>query len=314
MHLYIELLAGFALLVAGAEGAVWGSIRLARRLGVSSLLVGLTVVALGTSLPELFISVIAASRGEPLIALGNVIGSNVFNIAVILGLGALIRPIKIEMALLRMEIPFLLLTSLLFVSMAWDGVIGRTDGPVLLGLFAAYLAYLYRSARANRQALGDARGEGGTSSLWLSIVAVAFGLALLGFGGRWLVTSTTELGIRFGISERVLGLSVVALATSLPELAASLVAARRDEADLAVGNLLGSNVFNTLGILGTAAVVHPLGPTSAFLGADAVVLVLTGVLLLPMARSGWRLSRLEGGILLSVYLGYMSLVILGAIP
>lgn len=314
MHLYLELLAGFALLVAGAELAVWGSIRLARRIGVSPLVVGLTVVALGTSLPELFVSVIAAYGGEPQIALGNVVGSNIFNIAVILGLGALLRPIKIEMDLLRLEIPFVFVTTILFISMAWDGRIGRTDGPVLLGLFAAYLAYLLRSARASRRVNAAENEDVQLSPLWTSVVAVVVGLVLLGLGGRWLVDSTTKLGIQLGISERVLGLSIVALATSLPELAASLVAARRRQTDLAVGNLLGSNIFNTLGILGASAVVRPLGPTGPFLGTDAIVLVLTAALVLPMARSGWRLSRLEGALLLSVYLGYMGLVIFGAIP
>ncbi|MCG8466823.1 MAG: calcium/sodium antiporter [Gemmatimonadetes bacterium] len=320
MPLFVELLAGFALLIAGAEASVRGSIRLARRLGVSSLLVGLTVVALGTSLPELFVSAIAAYGGEPGVALGNVVGSNVFNLSVILGIGALMRPIKIEMDLLRLEIPFVLVTTLLFISMAWDGLIGRTDGPVLLVLFAGYIGYLHRAARLARRerqsepATEDPAGATESSSITVSVVLVVVGLTLLGLGGRWLVESATELGVVLGISERVVGLTIVALATSLPELAASLVAARRNEADLAVGNLLGSNIFNTLGILGVSAVIHPLGPTGPFLRADAIVLVLTSVLLLPMARSGWRLNRIEGAILLSVYGVYMTLVLAGAVP
>lgn len=312
--IYLELLAGLALLLAGAESVVRGSTRLARRLGVSSLIVGLTVVALGTSLPELFVSTIAASRGEPGVALGNVVGSNIFNLAVILGASALVRPIAVEMALVRLEIPFVLAISLLFVGMAWDGTIGRVDAPILLVLFAAYMAYLARSARREPGIVPEPdEADGATSekdgTLWASIALVALGLVVLVLGARWLVNSAEQLARSWGVSERVIGLTVLAGGTSLPEAAASIVAAARRESDLAVGNLLGSNIFNTLGILGVAGLVRPLGPTAPFLGLDAIMLLVCVVALLPMARSGWRLSRWEGGLLVGLYVAYLVAVI-----
>ncbi len=336
--LYVELVVGLVLLIGGAELAVTGSIRLARHMGVSSLLVGLTVVALGTSLPELFVSALAAERGEPHIALGNVIGSNIFNLSVILAIGAILRPVHIELRLLRLEIPFVLLISLLFMSMAVDGRVGQVDGLILLGLFAAYLVYVARIARQEASALrkrateaappsareadpraGEAApqatgAEGATRagpSPWRWVGAIVVGLALLLLGARWLVDSVIELTRLFGVSERVISLTIVAGGTSLPELAASVVATLRREEDLAVGNLLGSNIFNTLGILGVSATLEPLGPTAPFLRLDAAVLILTALLIAPLARSGWRLTRWEGVLLLGVYVVYLALVLAG---
>jgi cation:H+ antiporter len=304
------------LLLLGAEGLVRGSIRLAHRLGVSSLIVGLTVVALGTSFPELFVSVIAAARGEPGVALGNVVGSNIFNIAVILALAALIRPVQIELRLLRLEIPFVLLITLLTTALALDGAIGRVDGGLLLAGFAAYMFSLRRTVRLEGARKATARpgtaaaAAGGT--LWAPVLMAAVGLVVLLYGAHWLVDSATRIALNLGVSERVIGLTLVSGGTSLPELAATLVATARRESDLAVGNLLGSNIFNMLGILGASALTRPLGPSGPFLRLDLPAAILVALLLLPLARTGWRLSRWEGGLLFALYGVYLWLVFAGA--
>jgi len=313
------------LLLLGAEGLVRGSIRLARGLGVSSLIVGLTVVALGTSAPELFVSVIASARGEPGVAMGNVVGSNIFNIAVILAFGALVRPVRIELRLLRLEIPFVLLVTLLTTALALDGSIGRVDGALLLTGFAAYMLTLRRTVR-----LETARGApaasapppegtvaragahaGRSKGVWPPVLMAAIGLVVLLLGALWLVDSATRIALDLGVSERVIGLTLVSGGTSLPELAATLVATYRRESDLAVGNLLGSNLFNILGILGAAALARPLAPTAPFLRLDLPAAIVVALVLLPLARSGWRLARWEGGLLFGLYAAYLWLLFEG---
>ena len=305
---------------------VRGAVRLARGLGISSLVVGLTVVALGTSFPELFVSSIASWRGEPAVALGNVIGSNIFNIAVILALGAMIRPVHIELRLLQLEIPFVLFITVLFPLLATDGEIARSDAGILLGLFATYLFYVRYTARegvappwpavgAETHARPDGADrpdprESGAGIVVVGTLLVLGGLAAMGLGGRWLVESATGLARAWGVSDRVIGLTLLAGGTSLPELASTLVAFARRESDLAVGSLLGSNVFNTLAILGTAAMIRPLGPTAEFLRLDMLVLLLTMVLLIPLARSRARIGRWEGLGLFAIYIGYLTVVIL----
>ncbi|MDH3734197.1 MAG: calcium/sodium antiporter [Gemmatimonadota bacterium] len=316
----LELVVGFAVLVGGAEMLVRGAITLSRRLGVSSLVVGLTVVALGTSFPELFVSVIASARGEPAVALGNVIGSNIFNIAVILGVGAIIRPVRVELRLLQLEIPFVLFITVLFPLLATDGAINRVDAAILLVLFVSYMLYVRWTARRDSLSVesdvGDASTEGGprspaTGSLWMAVVLVVAGLMTMAFAGRWLVDTATDLARLWGVSERVIGLTLIAGGTSLPELASTLLAFLRRESDLAVGSLLGSNVFNSLAILGTAAMVNPLAPTRDFLRVDMLVMLLTIVLLIPLARSRSRIGRWEGLGLFGIYVGYMLLILLG---
>jgi len=305
------------LLLLGAEGLVRGSIRLAARLGVSSLIVGLTVVALGTSFPELFVSVIASARAESDVALGNVVGSNIFNITVILAVTALVRPVQIQLRLLRLEIPFVLLITVLTTALALDGSIGRLDGSFLLIGLVGYLYTLRHTVRREgaeggsvaRPASEDARG-----SVWVPILMASLGLVVLLYGARWLVDSATSIARDLGVSERVIGLTLVSCGTSLPELAATLVATLRRESDLAVGNLLGSNIFNMLGILGASALMRPLAPVGPFLRLDLPAAIVVAMLLLPLARSGWRLSRWEGGLLFVVYGAYLWLLFGGPGP
>jgi len=298
----------------GAETLVRGATRLARSLGVDALVIGLTVVALGTSFPELFVSIVAAHGGDSGVALGNVIGSNIFNVAVILAIGALIQPVRVEVRLLRLEIPFVLLITMLFAVVCMDGSIGRADATLLLSLFVGYMGYVRHSVVSghvpgSREA-GASPGTRPTPSrvAGMALLVTVIGLATLVFGARWLVEAAERVARMWGVSERVIGLTLVAGGTSLPELASTLVAFFRKESDLAVGTLLGSNIFNTLAILGTAGMVRPLGPTHDFMQIDMLVLLLTVLLLVPLARSGWRVGRLEGALLLVVYAGYMTIV------
>jgi len=296
---------------------VRGAVRISRKLGISSLVVGLTVVALGTSFPELFVSSIASMRDESAVALGNVIGSNIFNIAVILALAAMIRPVHIELRLLQLEIPFVLFITVLFPLLAIDGAIGRADAGILIGLFATYLFYLQYTARENSpRTWPDAEGAGDVPSdsgphgrLWFGLAMVLLGLVAMGFGARWMVDSATELARAWGVSERVIGLTLLAGGTSLPELASTLVAFLKREPDLAVGSLLGSNVFNTLAILGTAAMIRPLAPTHEFLRVDMLVMLLSVMLLIPLAHSRSRIGRWEGLGLFTLYLAYLTILI-----
>ncbi len=290
--------------------------QISKRLGISSLVIGLTVVALGTSFPELFVSTIASMRGESAVALGNVIGSNIFNIAVILALAAMIRPVHIELRLLQLEIPFVLFISVLFPLLALDGTIGRADAGILISLFAIYLFYVQYTAREDspRTWPADTPPVDGSEPapegrLWLGLTMVLVGLLAMAFGGRWIVDSATQLARTWGVSERVIGLTLLAGGTSLPELASTLVAFTKREPDLAVGSLLGSNVFNTLAILGTASMVRPLSPTDDFLRMDLPVMLLSVVLLIPLARSRSRLGRWEGLGLFTLYVVYLAVLI-----
>lgn len=295
-----------------------GAVRISRRLGISSLVVGLTVVALGTSFPELFVSSIASFRDESAVALGNVIGSNVFNIAVILALAAMIRPVHIELRLLQLEIPFVLFITVLFPLLAMDGTIGRADAGILIGLFATYLFYVRYTAREHSpptwpdaEVADDVTpGPAPDGRLWFGLAMVLFGLVAMGFGAKWMVDSATELARAWGVSERVIGLTLLAGGTSLPELASTLVAFRKREPDLAVGSLLGSNVFNTLAIVGTAAMIRPLAPTQEFLRIDMLVMLLSVLLLIPLAHSRSRIGRWEGLGLFTLYLAYLTILIL----
>jgi cation:H+ antiporter len=294
---------GIALLYFGAEGLVRGSVSLARHWKLTPLVIGLTVVAFGTSMPELVVSVDAALSGSAAIAVGNVVGSNIANIALILGLSALLCPLAVNARIVRIDVPLMVLITLLVIVMLMDRSVGRLEGGLLaVGL----LTYTAMSLRAARRHIGLTPAEPLPGSLPTaqSLLFAAAGLVLLGIGARLLVSGAVSLAADRGISEAVIGLTVVAIGTSLPELATSLLAAARRQGDIAVGNIVGSNIFNLLGILGTAALVRPLDEI-AMTAIDLGVLIALAVLLLPVARSGWRVSRAEGGLLFACYAGYM---------
>lgn len=304
----IYLLAGLVLLYFGAEGLVRGSSSLALRLGLSPLVVGLTVVAFGTSSPELMVSLRAALAGQSDISVGNVVGSNICNIGLILGLCALITPVATSSQIVRIDIPIMLgITALSLVLMA-DGNIGRTEGIIFVFILVVYVTFsIYLARRQPADALGAEFGEEVKISkrgLAIDIAMVIGGLALLVFGARFLVDGAIIIARTYGWSEALIGLTIVAIGTSLPELATSLLAAIKKESDIAVGNIVGSNIFNLVGIFGVTAIVHPLRATGIS-GVDLGVMAGFSLLLWPMAYYQQRITRTEGAMLLLGYFAYV---------
>ncbi len=302
----VAILVGLVLLVVGAEALVRGASALALRLGLTPLVVGLTVVAFGTSAPELVVSVNAALAGKGAIAVGNVVGSNIANIGLILGLAALVRPMRVQSQLVRVDLPVLVGVSVLMPLFVMGGL-QRWEGAILFALLLVYLGVALRLARnesQNAAPIGADAVPRKPTGLPAQVLFIAGGLALLVYGADLFVVGASEVARTAGISERVIGLTLVAVGTSLPELATSLIAALRGESDLAVGNVVGSNIFNALGILGAAAMVNPL------LGAtvepvDFGAMLLFAVLLLPLAKSSFVISRKEGLLFLALYSGYL---------
>lgn len=305
---FLLLAGGLVLLYIGAEGLVRGSAALALRFGLTPLVVGLTVVAFGTSSPEFVVSLEAAFSGNGTIAVGNVIGSNICNIALILGLSALIRPMQVQVQLIRLDVPIVIGCSLLIGALLADGRLGRWEGGLLcLGLLGYVLFSLYQ---VRKERVHEEEGVNGVVTpsrypIGRNALFVVVGLGALIGGANLFVNGAVVLAERIGLSEAVVGLTIVALGTSLPELATSVVAAVKREGDIAIGNVVGSNIFNILGILGGAALVKPL--SSQGIGfIDFGVMTVVALLLLPLVRSGFRLTRGEGVVLLLVYGGYVT--------
>jgi len=304
------LLLGLVLLFFGGEGLVRGSAALALRLGLTPLVVGLTVVAFGTSAPELVVSVKAALDGQGAIAIGNVIGSNIFNIGLILGVTALIYPLKVQLQILRLDAPILVGVSLLAVWLLADLRIGRLEGALLIAGLLAYIGFTVLYARKVKPS-DEVAAEFAASvpaprgSVWRDVLFIVGGLALLVAGSRFMVDGAVSLARSFGIGEAVIGLTIVAAGTSMPELVTCLVAAFKKEPDIALGNIVGSNIFNVLGILGAAALAKPMIGTG-IKTLDLYVAIAFAVALLPFLWSGFKLQRWEGGLLLVGYIGYLA--------
>lgn len=302
------------MLIAGGELLVRGAVSIARLARVSTAVIGLTIVAIGTSTPELAVSLMAAASQQPDIAVGNVVGSNIFNVTVILGVAALLLPLSVHLTAVRLEWPFMFATAGLFLVLARDGRIDRLEGGVLLMLLVAFLAYMVRASRREmnstaRRELSEAvealtlRTAGRQAVIDATIVLA--GLVILVIGARMLVSGGTGLARVAGISERLIGLTIAAAGTSLPELATSIVAARRGQTDIAIANVLGSNIFNVLGIIGTVALVTPQAVHPAIVSSDNWWMVGTALLLFPLIISGRRVSRWEGAVLLAAYAVYL---------
>jgi cation:H+ antiporter len=308
--LYLAYIAaGFALLYFGAEGLVRGSSSLALCFRVSPLVIGLTVVAYGTSMPEMVVSVKAALAHQGGISIGNVMGSNIFNIAVILGVSALISPLKIKLKVIRIDAPIMFVVALLFFVFFRDFRIDRLEGAFFLTLAIFYsVSNLYFSRRAGKRAeaeFSNVLGVTPCKNIWIELALIIGGIGLLIAGANFLVNGSVGVARLLNVSEAVIGLTIVAAGTSLPELATSLVAAVRKEADIAVGNIVGSNIFNILAILGVAPLISPIYGEGIRM-MDVYVMMGVSLLLLPMLRTGFRLSRWEGGLLLSIYGGYLA--------
>ncbi|MGM0631892.1 MAG: calcium/sodium antiporter [Pseudomonadota bacterium] len=306
LHL-LYLAVGIVLLTAGGEILIRGAVSAARRLGVSPLLSGLLIVGFGTSAPELAVSVDAAIQGQPDIALGNVVGSNISNILLVLGICAAISPLAVQPLALRRDATCVIAASLLFIILAWNGTLHRMEAFILLGTLAAYLIWAWRTERGNdTPAAGVHIAEAEVVntlplSPLLSGLFILGGLALLITGSRVLLTGATGLATTMGISEAVIGLTIVAVGTSLPELTISVIAALRRQADVAVGNILGSNLFNLLGILGISALLQPLSLPTRIQQYDQWVLLGTAALLFLFLFTGRRVSRVEGLVLVGLY-------------
>ena len=304
---WFYLIAGLGLLYLGAQILVKGGAALALRLGLNALVVGLTVIAYGTSSPEMVVSVSASLQDNGAIAIGNVVGSNICNIALILGVCALVSPLSASAQIIRREIPIMIGVSVLLAAMLWDEQLSRLEGGVLFAGIVVYTVLTVREARAETKGKAEQEyGEdfpAGSMGLGKSVLLVVAGLGVLVVASQLFVGGAVVLAKSWGVTEAVIGLTVVAVGTSMPEFATSLVAAVRGHGDVAIGNVVGSNIFNVLGILGIAALINPID-TSGLSRVDLATMVVAALAMLPAARSGGVISRLEGAVLLFAYFGY----------
>lgn len=313
---WLFLVLGLGMVTLGAEALVRGAVRLATRMGLSPLFIGMTIVGFGTSTPELGASLTASIKGVTDISVGNVVGSNIFNIAFILGLAAVLCPIRVAIREMRADMIVMLLVAFVPLAGALTGTVDRWMGVLMLAGLAAFVLIGYRRARSapkEEQILVDREIESVVharkDALWLSVLLVVVGLALLVTGSVFFVDSARTIASSFGMSDLVIGLTIVAAGTSLPELATSVVAAYRKSPDIAVGNVVGSNIFNVLGILGISAVVTPQGVGRQVLLMDLPVMIALSALLWMLMRSGQRLTRGEGFVLLACYGAYLVMLL-----
>ena len=316
---FVYLIAGLVLLVAGAEVLVRGAAKLAAQFGIPPLIIGLTVVAFGTSAPETAVSVQAALDGKGDLAIGNVVGSNIANVLFILGLTALIAPLLVSRQIIRLDVPIMIGASLLTWALAWDGSLDRIDGALLFGGIVAYTAFLIIMSRRDKAAAGDEFSEEfglhetPKPYAWaINLALILGGLVLLVSGSNYLVEGAVILARTLGLSELVIGLTVVAVGTSLPELATSLMAAIKGERDIAVGNIVGSNIFNLLCVLGLASLVSPNAiPVAAnALNFDFPVMIAVAIACLPIFFNGYCINRWEGAVFVGYYALYTAYLVL----
>ncbi len=318
----LMLVGGLLLLIAGGEGLVRGASRLAAALGISPLIIGLTVVAFGTSSPEFAVSLIASLSGQAGLTVGNVIGSNIFNVLFILGLSAMITPLVISQQLVRVDVPLMVVVSLLTLLLALDGRFSQVEGLIFLVGLIGYLLLLFRiSQRESAEVKEEYEHEFGAPpkpaprQLGLNALLAVGGLVMLGVGSRWLVRGAVEIARALGVGELVIGLTIIAAGTSLPEVITSVIASLRGERDIAVGNVVGSNLFNLLGVLGLTALVTPGGvmiPENART-FDLPVMTAVALACIPIFFSGTKILRREGALFFFYYLAYTAYLILEAI-
>jgi cation:H+ antiporter len=300
---------GFLGLLVGGNWLVDGAVALALRLSISPMIIGLTLVGFGTSMPELVTSVQAALIGSPGIAVGNVVGSNIANILLILGVAALLSPIAVDRATLKRDGTVMVLVSVLCLSIVLYGTLGRAAGMILLLGLALYLVLTIRLARSGQIEAGPL--EVVQMPRWRAILTLVGGLVVTIVAAKFLVQGAVALAADWGMSEAVIGLTVVAVGTSLPELVTSVVAARKGQSDLAVGNVIGSNIFNILGILGVTALVQPLVVPESIIGLDIWVMLGAALALVLLAMRKWRIGRVEGGLLAGSYAAYIGYLVTG---
>ncbi len=308
---------GVGVLYFGAEWLVRGSARLAASLGVSPIVVGLTVVSMGTSAPELVISVVASLGGNPDLAMGNVMGSNLANVGLVLGISAILRPLKVSTRIVTREVAVMIFITVALLPLIWNSHLGRLEGVALVTLLVFYLTFVLRTAKTEGAGALNEYGEaatpegGGLSSRTIArdLAFILLGVAGLVLGAFAIRQSAVALAEALGISELVIGLTLVSIGTSLPELATCAVAALRHQADIAVGNILGSNVFNIAGVLGVTSIISPLDFSTEVLRLEFPAVVVITVLMVPIVRHRLVIRRREGVVLLSAYLALLAFVL-----
>lgn len=300
----VLLAVGFALLVKGADWFVEGASQLAEKFGIPQLVIGLTIVAMGTSLPEAAVSVSAALKGSAEITIGNIVGSNIMNILLILGLTAVITPVAVQKSTVKYEIPFMIAVTVVLVALgsANDHLLRLSDGLILWGLMLCYLGYLYAFVKKGGS-LPEEMPEEKPMPVWKMLLMIVLGGVMIVAGSDVAVDAATELARIFGMSERLIGLTIVAFGTSLPELVTSVTAAIKGKADIAVGNIVGSNIFNILFVVGTSALITPVAYAPDFL-TDGIVCIAAAVLLWLCVFKNRRLGRAGGAVMLVCYIGY----------
>ena len=301
---YLLLVVGFVLLLKGADFFVEGSSSIAKRLRVPSLIIGLTIVAMGTSLPECAVSISAAIAGNTGVAVGNAVGSNIFNLMVVCGVCALFCPLTVSRDTLTGEFPFSVIVAVVLMIFGWIGMtLGHIDGFILLILFVGFLLWMIRSAQRARNENTD-EDEYEIRPIWQCITYIVGGAAAIAAGGQLVVNAASAIAASFGMSQNLIGLTIVAFGTSLPELATSVVAARKHEVDMALGNVIGSNIFNILFVLGVAAAIHPMVFQMENI-IDIIVLVVMSIIVLCFAWTKQKLVRWEGFTMLVMYAAYV---------
>lgn len=306
-------LVGLALLLWGAEVLVRGASSLARGWGVTPLIIGLTIVSFGTSAPELAISVASAVNGKGELAIGNVVGSNIANVLLILGTAAAMTSMAVQRQLVRLDVPIMIASAALAYLFARDGTLERWEGGVLFSLALLYTWVLFRLSKQGKAPPIEAEEEQlKERPLWQNLGLIGIGIVMLMLGSKWLVQGASDIAAAFGVSELVIGLTVVAIGTSAPELATTVMAVRKNEGDLAVGNVIGSNIFNIFVVLGATILVSPnaLAVPSAALAFDFPVMVLTLATCMPLLYAGYRIFRWEGWVFLAYYAAYVTYLLL----
>lgn len=314
---YLILVLGFIFLIKGADLFVEGASSVASKLGISQMLIGLTIVSFGTSAPEAAVSIGASLKGANGIALGNILGSNIFNALLVLGSSAIIMNMKVQKDTIKKEIPFVFLTNIVLLVLMTDKLMtGRTenlldrgDGLVLLSFFVIFLYYLVQMALKNREMGEIEENKEELLPTGKSIIFIIIGIAGIFFGGEWVVNSSSKIASTFGLSDELIGLTIVAVGTSLPELVTSVVAAKKGKNDIAIGNVVGSNIFNVLAILGTSVVIHPIKVSTFSIYDTLIITIVTIVLFLYLFFDG-KISRKEGISLTIFYLVYMGYIIM----
>ncbi len=302
------LVAGFVLLIKGADFFVKGASTIARKFGVPQIVIGLTVVAMGTSAPEAAVSISAAISGSADITIGNVVGSNIVNIFVILGLTALVAPIAVDRSAIKVDMPFMLGISLLLLPLGLThNIVNRWEGLLMLAIFAAYLIYLFRSAMKDSNDEDERRPTYGQGNMWM-IFWTILGLAMIVVGSKCIVYGASEIALDLGVSQRMIALTIVAFGTSLPELVTSVTAARRGNTGLAIGNIVGSNIFNILFVTGLTAAITPIAFRNAFI-IDTSIAAFAALILWLFSLKSERLGRVSGIVMLCCYAAYFAFIL-----